>query len=132
MIFSIDKFEYTRECIIFDLLDIQLYHGWVIDPQNTELEKIINSNASSYNQLVEKMIHQRQSNQENLVQESQIIEQFLEENRSQLTHYGILKLNETMHDNQLAVLFRNNHFSTIWKNKVKIFLSNIIFDHLEF
>jgi len=24
-----------------------------------------------------------------------------------------------MRDNQLAVFFRNNHFSTIWKNQVK-------------
>jgi len=71
--FSVDKFEYTRECVIFDLFNIQLYHGWVIDPQNSELQKIVNSNASSYNQLVEKMIHQRQSNKENLVRESKII-----------------------------------------------------------
>ena len=48
-----------------------------------------------------------------------LIEQFLDENRSQLTHYGILQLNQTMRDNQLAVFFRNNHFSTIWKNQVK-------------
>jgi len=71
--FSVDKFEYTRECVIFDLFNIQLYHGWVIDPQNSELQKIVNSNASSYNQLVEKMIHQRQSNKENLARESKII-----------------------------------------------------------
>jgi hypothetical protein len=68
--FSVDKFEYTRECVIFDLLRIQLFHGWVIDPQNNELQKIVNSNASSYNQLVEKMIHHRQSNDENLSRES--------------------------------------------------------------
>ena len=47
-----------------------------------------------------------------------LIEQFLDENRSQLTHYGILQLKQTMRDNQLAVFFRNNHFSTIWKNQV--------------
>ena len=47
-----------------------------------------------------------------------LIEQFLDEYRSQLTHYGILQLNQTMRDNQLAVFFRNNHFSTIWKIQV--------------
>ncbi|XP_040130037.1 ubiquitin carboxyl-terminal hydrolase MINDY-2 isoform X2 [Ictidomys tridecemlineatus] len=26
-------FEYTPECIVFDLLDIPLYHGWLVDPQ---------------------------------------------------------------------------------------------------
>ena len=49
-----------------------------------------------------------------------LIEQFLDENRSQLTHYGILQLNQTMRDNQLAVFFRNNHFSTIWKHQVSL------------
>lgn len=68
--YSVDKFEYTRECIIFDLLNIQLYHGWVIDPQDTELRTIVNTNASSYNQLVEKMIGQRNSEREELVRES--------------------------------------------------------------
>ena len=69
-VFSVDQFEYTQECIVFDLLGIQLLHGWVIDPQNNELQKIINSNSLSYNQLVEKMIRQKQSNLEYLAQES--------------------------------------------------------------
>ncbi|CAF1021541.1 unnamed protein product [Rotaria sordida] len=119
---GVDKFEYTRECIVFDLLGIQLFHGWVIDPQNNELQKIVNTNGSSYNQLVEKMIRQKQSNNEELARESLLIEQFLDENRSQLTHYGILQLHETMRDNQLAVFFRNNHFSTIWKNNKQLLL----------
>ncbi|KAL4572064.1 hypothetical protein LXL04_018833 [Taraxacum kok-saghyz] len=28
----INDFELTRECAIFDLLDIPLYHGWIVDP----------------------------------------------------------------------------------------------------
>jgi hypothetical protein len=70
LLFSVDKFEFTRECIVFDLLRMQLFHGWVIDPQDKQLQKIVNSNASSYNKLVEKMIRQRQSNQEELTKES--------------------------------------------------------------
>ena len=30
----VSDFEYTRECIVFDLLNIQLYHGWLVDPQD--------------------------------------------------------------------------------------------------
>lgn len=29
----IDDFEFTPGCAIFDLLDIPLYHGWIVDPQ---------------------------------------------------------------------------------------------------
>jgi hypothetical protein len=31
--FSIHDFEFTPECAIFDLFDIGLVHGWLIDPQ---------------------------------------------------------------------------------------------------
>lgn len=30
---GVADFEYTPECIVFDLLDIPLYHGWLVDPQ---------------------------------------------------------------------------------------------------
>ena len=117
---------------MFDLLGIDLLHGWIIDPQNRDLQRIVGSDGSSYNQLIEKMIRQRSASQEELVRESErvtlveptsysnfrvglLIQQFLDDNRSQLTYYGLLKLNEAMHEDQLAVLFRNNHFSTIWK-----------------
>ena len=54
-----------------------------------------------------------------------LIEQFLEENRSQLTFYGLVQLNEAMEDRELAVFFRNNHFSTIWNNKVSTSLRHL-------
>ncbi|CAF5189435.1 unnamed protein product, partial [Rotaria magnacalcarata] len=66
---GVDKFEYTRECIVFDLLNIQLFHGWVIDPQDTELRTIVTTDAASYNQLTEKVIRQRHSAREELVRE---------------------------------------------------------------
>lgn len=70
--FSVENFEYTRECIIFDLLNIRLYHGWVVDPQDKDLRKIVESDASSYNQVVEKMLRQRQSDSEESVRESSL------------------------------------------------------------
>lgn len=30
---GVTDFEYTPECIVFDLLDVPLYHGWLVDPQ---------------------------------------------------------------------------------------------------
>lgn len=34
---GVGVFEYTPECIVFDLLDIPLYHGWLVEPQVCEL-----------------------------------------------------------------------------------------------
>lgn len=34
---GVSDFEYTPECIAFDLLDIPLYHGWLVDPQVSDI-----------------------------------------------------------------------------------------------
>ncbi len=48
----ISDIEYTRECIVFDLLGIPLYHGWLVDAEDSTLAV----GSLSYNQLVEKII----------------------------------------------------------------------------
>ncbi|XP_047322203.1 ubiquitin carboxyl-terminal hydrolase MINDY-1-like [Impatiens glandulifera] len=50
----IDDFEFTRECTIFDLLDIPLYHGWIVDPQDIDTANAIGS--KSYNTLMEELV----------------------------------------------------------------------------
>ncbi|XP_057510220.1 uncharacterized protein LOC130792693 isoform X2 [Actinidia eriantha] len=50
----IDDFEFTRECAIFDLLDIPLCHGWIVDTQDYDLANAIGS--KSYNTLVEELV----------------------------------------------------------------------------
>lgn len=50
----IDDFEFTRECAIFDLLDIPLYHGWIVDPQDHVLAFAIGS--KSYNALMGELV----------------------------------------------------------------------------
>ncbi|KAL5660784.1 hypothetical protein ACJX0J_027909, partial [Zea mays] len=51
---KIDDFEFTRERAIFDLLDIPLYHGWIVDPQDTETATAIGS--KSYNALASGLV----------------------------------------------------------------------------
>eukprot|EP00656_Telonema_subtile_P050816 TRINITY_DN6681_c0_g1_i2.p1 TRINITY_DN6681_c0_g1~~TRINITY_DN6681_c0_g1_i2.p1 ORF type:complete len:577 (-),score=157.77 TRINITY_DN6681_c0_g1_i2:183-1913(-) len=51
---TVTDFEYTKESIVFDLLGIDLVHGWLIDPQDTETARVIGT--QSYNHLVEKLI----------------------------------------------------------------------------
>uniref|UniRef100_A0A3B3YQW2 Ubiquitin carboxyl-terminal hydrolase n=1 Tax=Poecilia mexicana TaxID=48701 RepID=A0A3B3YQW2_9TELE len=60
-------FEYTPECIVFDLLDIPLYHGWLVDPQMHDIVKAVGN--CSYNQLVEKIISCKQSDNSELAGE---------------------------------------------------------------
>ena len=60
-------FEYTSECIVFDLLEIALHHGWLVDPNNAAEASAVSS--CTYNQLVEKIIAQKNSPQEDKVTE---------------------------------------------------------------
>ena len=60
--FRVADFEFTPECIVFDLLSIGLYHGWLIDPQNAETVSSVG--GLSYNQLVEKIIASKQDGAE--------------------------------------------------------------------
>ncbi|CAL9029946.1 unnamed protein product [Prunus brigantina] len=50
----IGDFEFTPECAIFDLLDIPLYHGWIVDPQDDDTANAIGS--KSYNALMGELV----------------------------------------------------------------------------
>ena len=71
----------------------------------------------SYNQLLERIIDNKTSGDSNLINQSLVAQNFLEESASQLTYHGLCELVSTMKDNELAILFRNNHFSTLYKHK---------------
>lgn len=47
--------------------------------------------------------------------------QWMLDNSAQITDYGLSKIRETMMEEEIAVLFRNNHFSTITKSQVKVY-----------
>ncbi|XP_046439683.1 titin-like isoform X1 [Daphnia pulex] len=115
---GVRDFEYTPECIIFDLLRIPLFHGWLVDPQTPEVVAAVGQ--AGYNQLVEKVISQKCSNDENAVLEALVIENFLERSASQLTYHGLSELTTSMEDDEIGVLFRNNHFSTIYKRQKEL------------
>ncbi|XP_072527814.1 ubiquitin carboxyl-terminal hydrolase MINDY-2-like isoform X1 [Salminus brasiliensis] len=113
-------FEYTPECIVFDLLDIPLYHGWLVDPQMADIVKAVGN--CSYNQLVEKIISYKQSESSELAGEGFVAEQFLNSTATQLTYHGLCELTSTVQEGELCVFFRNNHFSTMTKFKGQLYL----------
>ncbi|KAF4073548.1 hypothetical protein AMELA_G00244490 [Ameiurus melas] len=117
---GVTDFEYTPECIVFDLLDVPLYHGWLVDPQSPETASAVGK--LSYNQLVEKIIIYKHSTDSSRVSEGLIAEQFLESTATQLSYHGLCELNTTAKEGELCVFFRNNHFSTMIKHKGHLYL----------
>ena len=57
---SPQDFELTPECLVFDILNIGLYHGWLVDPQDLQTLKAVGN--LSYNQIVEKIIRSKGEN----------------------------------------------------------------------
>lgn len=48
-----------------------------------------------------------------------VAEQFLNSTATQLTYHGLCELTSTVQEGELCVFFRNNHFSTMIKFKVR-------------
>ena len=46
-----------------------------------------------------------------------IAEEFLKQSASQLTNHGLSKLIHCLKEDELCILFRNNHFITLYKYK---------------
>ncbi len=46
-----------------------------------------------------------------------LVQDFLDNSSSQLTYHGLASLREGLRPNELAVFFRNNHFTTIFLHK---------------
>lgn len=117
---GVTSFErHATEMIIFDMLGISLYHGWIVDRDDVEASTVIGS--CSYNQLVDKIITNKSSSKSEEVSEALIAERFLESTASQLTYFGLSELVSNVREQELSILFRNNHFITLYKNQVRGF-----------
>lgn len=119
---SVFAFEYTKEQSVFDAFRVPLVHGWLPDPEDSRLYEKMSS--LSYNQAVELALSAQMDELD--VGESEravdmMVGEFLESSKSQLTFYGLSQLYACIRDDQLAVLFRNNHFSTVYKNGDRLF-----------
>lgn len=132
-------FEYTQELAVFDMLDIALFHGWIVSSQD---QKAFAAFAHlSYNQVVERLIAFEEAQQQvagiessasqapvpdedaaSTIESGLLIKDFLDRTASQLSYEGLLALHEVVRERQLAVFFRNSHFSAMLKYKGDLYL----------
>ncbi|KAK3434461.1 hypothetical protein EUGRSUZ_D01937 [Eucalyptus grandis] len=111
---SIKDFVNTPELGIFHLLDIPLYHGCVVDPQDATAIGAIGS--KSYDDLSSAVVAP------DLTPRKRKLFQKIVENKSGLTPYGLSCLRRDVRDGELCVLFHNEHFSTMFKYKGQLYL----------
>lgn len=122
---NVTSFEFTSEMGVFDLLGVQLYHGWLPDPQDMPTYDLVH--GLSYNHLVEKSIMGSGTGDPQEVQNALVREHFLQSSGSQLTYHGLCELNASVSEGEIVVFFRNNHFSTMMKRQGRLLL--LVTDH---
>ncbi|KAI8805332.1 hypothetical protein BJ742DRAFT_775273 [Cladochytrium replicatum] len=137
------SFETTPSLLVFDIFSIALCHGWTVDHQDDETYRIVVRDLGSYNRVVESIIAgdvaevelaadakkraesgggpltdeeiEVRRKWERAVHEGMVAKDFLHTTASQLTIHGLSLLTETLPANSYSVIFRNNHFSVVWK-----------------
>lgn len=103
---SVSSFEFNPAISLLDILQIKLYHLWIIDSSEPNYAII---KDLSYNQLVEKSFTDEDC------------KEWHDRTCNQTTEVGLIQLLESMKNGEIAILFRNNHYLTITKQNDKLF-----------
>eukprot|EP01064_Diplonema_japonicum_P020323 TRINITY_DN2956_c0_g2_i1.p1 TRINITY_DN2956_c0_g2~~TRINITY_DN2956_c0_g2_i1.p1 ORF type:complete len:356 (+),score=33.88 TRINITY_DN2956_c0_g2_i1:53-1120(+) len=125
------KFKAVGECetgtglACFDYFSIRLVHGWLPDEASSYNELI---KQSSYNQITEWIIKKNEeltmdesSRDPSTIEQGTQAEEWLSDSPGQLTYTGLFALTSDLQENELCVLFRNNHFGTLTKRNGNLY-----------
>ncbi|KAJ1455728.1 hypothetical protein M885DRAFT_616987 [Pelagophyceae sp. CCMP2097] len=126
--FDTPTFEFTDCQAVFDLLDIEMYHGWLYDPEEADTAAICKSRA--YNELISDVVaaaSETAMDGDNeaaarRVHDAGVIQSFFQKSSTQLTYYGLTQLHKTLRDRQLCVFYRNLHFNALFKIDDQLFV----------
>ena len=119
-------FEYTREMRLYQTFDVPLIHGW-IPPKTHSAFVALKRAAKTYEdaqnalfreeELEEKLKNEGLPSEEQLMLEDiASVKYFLSSTATQLTGYGLDSMTECLSPGSISILFRNDHFSTLYKH----------------
>ena len=119
-------FENTREMKLYSTFSIPLIHGW-IPPRNHPAYSALKRSARTYEDAQNLMFREEELEdklqQQGLTPEEQTIlediasvKYFLNSTATQLTGYGLDTMTESLAPGSIAILFRNDHFSTLYRH----------------
>lgn len=122
-------FEDTKEMRLYSTFAIPLIHGW-LPPKSEPVYDALARRAASYEDVqnllfMEEELEDRLSSphHQGLTEEEQaiyqdvlIIKSFLSASATQLTPWGLQTIRQAMRPGSVAILFRNDHFSTLYRH----------------
>ncbi|KAI4238941.1 MAG: hypothetical protein LQ349_000743 [Xanthoria aureola] len=122
---KVGAFEDTPDMLLYGTFAVPLIHGW-LPRRNHPVCASMNRSASTYEDaqsllFVEEDLDNKLQAEGLTTEEQQLLEDvasikhFLTSSPTQLTDYGLDTLTETLRPGTVAILFRNDHFSTLFK-----------------
>jgi hypothetical protein len=118
-------FEETREMRLYSTFHVPLIHGWTA-PKGTPVYAAFERNAQTFEdaqniQFAESELEDQlragglSPQQQQMLEDIHTIKSFLSTWPTQLTDHGIETISQSLLPGQIAILFRNDHFSTLYK-----------------
>lgn len=119
-------FETTKEMKLYSTFGVPLIHGW-ITPRNHPTFASLKRSARTYEEAQNLMFREEELEdkleQDGLKEDEQLmltdilsIKHFLSSSATQLTEYGLETMARGLGPGSIAILFRNDHFSTLYKH----------------
>jgi hypothetical protein len=121
-------FEHTREMALYSTFSIPLIHGW-LPPKDDPVYDAFSRQAASYEdtqnllfreeELDEKLCNEHQGlspDEQQIYHDILTIKSFLSTSATQLTRFGLDVIKKSMKPGSVAILFRNDHFSTLYRH----------------
>ncbi|KAF2654774.1 hypothetical protein K491DRAFT_693578 [Lophiostoma macrostomum CBS 122681] len=119
-------FETTRDMRLYKTFDVPLFHGWLPEPGSDAyiaFERVAKTyETSQYVQFQEEELEAKlqaeglNADEQRLFTDIHAIKEFLSLWPTQLTDYGLRAMHQNIKPGQVGILFRNDHFTTIYKN----------------
>ncbi|KAL9098332.1 MAG: hypothetical protein Q9163_005992 [Psora crenata] len=131
-------FEDTREMKLYSTFGVPLIHGW-IPPETHPAFESLKRAARTYedaqnilfkeDELEEKLkSHGLNQDEQVMLEDIGSVKYFLSSTATQLTAYGLDTITETLTPGTIAILFRNDHFSTLYRHPKSGQLLNLVTD----
>ncbi|KAL1957122.1 hypothetical protein VTO42DRAFT_6380 [Malbranchea cinnamomea] len=129
----------TRDTKLYSSFKLPLVHGWLAPPGSPAHAAL--TRAAEYHDDIQ-LLHFRKEELEDkvsrgialspdelqLIQDIEIIHDFLRVNATQLSEYGLEHLNRSLEPGSISILFRNEHFSTLFKHPLSHQLFTLVTD----
>ena len=119
-------FEETKEMSLYSSFAIPLIHGWIpprSHPAFTALERTARTYEDAQNIMFREEELEIKLKRQGLGAEEQVmledigsLKYFLSSTATQLTGYGLDTITESLAPGTIAILFRNDHFSTVYRH----------------